>query len=85
MHLMQGENTQAISSSLLDKIRASATTISAKITTVRLEKVGAATIEIKPREVGRDTQGFSVGKEEIPVQTLEEAIIVGMEIQARGE
>jgi len=83
MHLMQGENTQAISSSLLDKIWSSATTISAKITTVRLEKVGAATIEIKPREVGGDTEGFSVGKEEIPVKTLEEAIIVGMEIQAR--
>jgi len=80
---MQGENTQAISSSLLDKIWSSATTISAKITTVRLEKVGAATIEIKPREVGGDTEGFSVGKEEIPVKTLEEAIIVGMEIQAR--
>jgi len=85
MHLMQGENTQAISSSLLDKIWSSATTISAKITTVRLEKVGAATIEIKPREVGGNTEGFSVGKEEIPVKTLEEAIIVGMEIQARGE
>ena len=82
---MQGENTQAISSSLLDKIWSSATTISAKITTVRLEKVGAATIEIKPREVGGNTEGFSVGKEEIPVKTLEEAIIVGMEIQARGE
>lgn len=83
MHLMQGENTQAISSSLLDKIWSSATTISAKITTVRLEKVGSPTIEIKPREVGGDTEGFSVGKEEIPVKTLEEAIIVGMEIQAR--
>ena len=85
MHRMQGENTEAISSSLLDKIWSSATTISAKITTVRLEKVGAATIEIKPREVGGDKEGFSVGKEEIPVKTLEEAIIVGMEIQARSE
>ena len=80
---MRSESTSGLSSSLLDKIRASASTISAKITTVRLEKVGATTIEIKPREVGRDTEGFSVGKEVIPVQTLEEAIIVGMEIQAR--
>ena len=80
---MHNESTTGLSSSLLDKIRASATTISTKITTVRLEKVGATTIEIKPREVGRDTEGFSVGKEEIPVQTLEDAIIIGMEIQAR--
>ena len=48
-----------------------------------LEKVGAATIEIKPRKVGGDTEGFVVGKEEIPIKTLEDAIIVGMEIQAR--
>ena len=80
---MQSESTTGLSSSLLDKIRASATTISAKITTVRLEKIGSSTIEIKPREVGRDTEGFSVGKKEIPVQTLEDAIIIGMEIQAR--
>jgi len=80
---MHNESTTGLSSYLLDKIRASATTISAKITTVRLEKVGSPTIEIKPREVGGDTEGFSVGKEEIPVKTLEEAIIVGMEIQAR--
>lgn len=81
---MQSESTTGLSSSLLDKIRASATTISTKITTVRLEKVGAATIEIKPREVGGDTEGFSVGKEEIPIKTLEDAIIIGMEMQARG-
>lgn len=83
MQVMQSESTTGLSSSLLDKIWSSATTISTKITTVRLEKVGAATIEIKPRDVGTDSQGFSVGEEKIPVQTLEEAIIVGMEIQAR--
>jgi len=81
---MHNESTTGLSSYLLDKIRASATTISAKITTVRLEKVGSPTIEIKPREVGGDTEGFSVGEEEIPIQTLEDAIIIGMEIQARG-
>jgi len=40
-------------------------------------------LEIKPRDVGTDSEGWSVGKEEIAVQTLEEGIIVGMEIQAR--
>jgi len=80
---MQSESTTGLSSDVLEKIRASATTISAKITTVRLEKIGSSTIEIKPREVGRDTEGFSVGKKEIPVKTLEDAIIIGMEIQAR--
>jgi len=80
---MQNESTKGMESDLLEKIWASNTTIRTRITTVRLEKVGAATIEIKPREVGRDTEGFSVGKEEIPIKTLEDAIIVGMEIQAR--
>jgi hypothetical protein len=51
---------------------------------VRLEKVGSPTIEIRPRDIGTDTQGFSVGEAQIPVQTLKEAIVVGMEIQARG-
>jgi hypothetical protein len=40
-------------------------------------------LEIKPRDVGTDTEGWAVGPEEIAVQTLEEGIIVGMEIQAR--
>ena len=80
---MPSESTAGMESDFLEKVWASNTTISTRITTVRLEKVGATTIEIKPREVGRDTEGFSGGKEELPVQTLEEAIIVGMEIQAR--
>jgi hypothetical protein len=68
---------------LLEKIRASNTRISCSITTVRLEKVGSTMLEIKPRNVGTDTEGWTVGPEEIAVQTLEEGIIVGMEIQAR--
>ncbi len=68
---------------LLGKIRASNTRISCSITTVRLEKVGSTMLEIKPRNVGTDTEGWTVGPEEIAVQTLEEGIIVGMEIQAR--
>lgn len=83
MRSMQNESTEGVESDLLEKIWASNTTIRTRITTVRLEKVGAATIEIKPRKVGRDTEGFVVGKEEIPIKTLEDAIIVGMEIQAR--
>ena len=83
MRSMQNESTEGVESDLLEKIWASNTTIRTRITTVRLEKVGAATIEIKPRKVGRDTEGFVVGKEEIPIKTLDDAIIVGMEIQAR--
>ena len=68
---------------LLEKIRASNTRISCSLTTVRLEKAGSTMLEIKPRGVGTDTEGWTVGPEEIAVQTLEEGIIVGMEIQAR--
>ena len=68
---------------LLEKIRASNTNISCRTTTVRLEKAGSTMLEIKPRDVGTDTEGWTVGPEEISVQTLEEGIIVGMEIQAR--
>jgi hypothetical protein len=84
MQVMQSENSTAIQSDLLEKVWASNTSIRTKITTVRLEKAGSTTIEIKPREVGRDTQGWSVGEQEIPVQTLEDAIIIGLEILARG-
>ena len=68
---------------LLEKIRASNTHISCRVTTVRLEKAGSTMLEIKPRDVGTDSEGWTVGEEEIAVQTLEEGIIVGMEIQAR--
>ena len=84
MREMQSEGSTAIQSDLLEKVRASNTSIRTKITTVRLEKAGSTTIAIKPRDIGEDTQGWSIGEQEIPVQTLEEGIIVGMEIQARG-
>ena len=77
------EMSTRIQPDLLEKIRASNTRISCSITTVRLEKVGSTMLEIKPRNVGTDTEGWTVGPEEIAVQTLEEGIIVGMEIQAR--
>ena len=81
---MRNEYSAGLEPDLLEKIRASDTVISTQICTVRLEKVGATPVEIRPRDVGTHTQGWSVGEKEIPVQTLETAIIVGMEMQARG-
>ena len=80
---MISEMPEGIPSGLLAQIRASNTRISCRTTTVRLEKVGSTMLEIKPRDVGTDSEGWTVGAEEIAVQTLEEGIIVGMEIQAR--
>jgi hypothetical protein len=73
-----------LSPDLLDKIRQSDTRISTRITTVRLEKAGSPMLEIRPRDIGTDQEGWAIGKEEIPCQTLEDAIIIGMEILARG-
>ena len=73
-----------LSPDLLDKVRKSNTRISTRITTVRLEKAGSPMLEIRPRDIGTDTEGWAIGKEEIPCQTLEDAIIIGMEILARG-
>ena len=81
---MPSESTIRVESDFLEKVWASNTTIRTKITTVRLVKAGATDIEIKPRGVGTDTQGWAVGEAEIPCNTLEEGIIIGMEIQARG-
>ena len=81
---MRNEYPAGLESDLLEKIRASNTTIRKKITSVRLVKVGTTDIEIKPRDIGEDTQGWSVGEAEIPCDSLENAIIVGMEMQARG-
>ena len=77
------EMPQRSESDLLAQIRKSDTRISCRITTVRLEKPRATMLEIRPRDVGTDTEGWAVGPQEIPVETLEEAIILGMEIQAR--
>ena len=77
------EMSTRIQPDLLEKIRASDTRLRCSLTTVRLEKAGSTMLEIKPRDVGTDSEGWTVGEEEIPVQTLEEGIVVGMEIQAR--
>ena len=81
---MSNEYPAGLEPDLLEKVRASDTELRTSICTVRLEKVGANPVEIRPRDVGADTQGWSVGEKEIPVETLETAIIVGMEMQARG-
>ena len=78
------EYPAGLESDLLEKVRASDTELRTSICPVRLERVGSVPVEIRPRDVGTDTQGWSVGEKEIPVQTLEAAIIVGMEMQARG-
>jgi len=41
-------------------------------------------LEIIPRDIGTDQEGWAIGKEEIPCQTLEDAIVIGLEILARG-
>ena len=80
----ESKNKTGLSSDLLDKVRKSHTRIRTRITTVRLETAGSAMLEIRPRDIGTDQEGWAIGKEEIPCQTLEDAIIIGMEILARG-
>ena len=82
--MKEHESTTGLESDFLEKVWASNTTIRTKITTVRLEKAGSPMLEIRPRDIGTDTEGWAIGKEEIPCQTLEDAIIIGMEILARG-
>ena len=81
---MLSESSQGIHSDILEKIRASDIRISCRITEVRLEKARATTVAIKPRGVGTDTERWQIGEKEIPCNTLEEAIIVGIEILNRG-
>ena len=80
---MQSESTTGMESALLEKLRASNTTIRTKITEVRLEKAGTTTIGTKPRDIGTDFEGWEVDGL-FGTQTLETAIIVGLEMQARG-
>ena len=83
-NVMTSECTQGIQSDLLEKIRASDINISCKITEVQLSKARATTLAIKPRDVGEDTEGWTIGEKEIPCNSLEEAIIVGIEILNRA-
>ena len=81
---MPSESTTGIQSDLLETLRASDIQISCRITKVQLQKARATTLAIKPRSVGEDTEGWTIGEKEIPCNTLEEAIIVGIEILNRG-
>ena len=80
---MLGESTQGLQSDLLEKIRTSDIRISCRITEVQLQKARATTLAIKPRGVGTDTECWTIGEKEIPCNTLEGAIIVGIEILNR--
>ena len=77
------EMPEGSESGILAQIRKSNTTFRSELTTVRLENPRATMLEIRPRDVGEDTEGWTVGPDEIQVETLEAAIILGMEIQAR--
>ena len=77
------EMPKRLESGILAQIRKSATTFRTNITTVYVCRPTVSEVEIIPRSVGTDQEGWAVGKEEIPVSTLEEGIIVAMEIQAR--
>jgi hypothetical protein len=80
---MRNEYPAGLESDLLEKVRASDTELRTSICTVRLEKVGATPVEIRPRDVGTDFEGWEINRL-FGTQTLEAAIIVGMEMQARG-
>jgi len=76
------EMPKGIQPDLLAQIRASNTRISCRITTVRVERPGATMLEIIPRDVGTDFEGWEIERL-FGTQTLEEAIILCMEMQAR--
>jgi len=82
-NVMTSECTQGLQSDLLEKIRASDIRISCRITEVQLQKARATTVTIKPRDVGTDFEGWTV-EERLGTETLEQAIIVGIEILNRG-
>ena len=79
---MESEMPPRVESGILAQIRKSNTRISTKLTTVRLENPRATMLEIRPRDVGTDFEGWEI-EGLLGTQTLEEAIILCMEIQAR--
>jgi len=56
----------------------------AKLPKCDLQKARATTLAIKPRGVGEDTECWTISEKEIPCNTLEEEIIVGIKILNRG-
>ena len=81
---MISEMPQGLEPGILEQIRKSATRIRSKLTTVYVCRLSLPDVAIIPQGIGTDQEGWGVGKEEIPVTSLEEAIILAMEIQARG-
>ena len=82
--MSRNEYPAGLESDLLEKVRASNTELRTSICTVRLERVGSDPVEIRPRDVGTDFEGWEINRL-FGTQTLESAIIVGMEMQARDE
>jgi hypothetical protein len=76
------EMPQRSESRILAQIRKSATTFRTNITTVYVCRPGVPEVEITPRDVGTDFEGWEI-EGLLGTQTLEKAIIVAMEIQAR--
>jgi hypothetical protein len=81
---MISEMPQGLEPGILEQIRKSATRIRSKLTTVYVCRLSLPDVAIIPQGIGTDQEGWGVGKEEIPVTSLEEGIILAMEIQARG-
>ena len=80
---MNNASAGGMESYILEKIRKSNTTFRSRITTVRCEQAGSTPIEIKPRDVGTDFEGWTV-EERLGTKTLEKAIIVAIEILNRA-
>ena len=66
-----------------DRIEETRTTFRTRITTIQVRREGMESVNIFPRDVGMDTEGWAIGEAKIPVNSLEEAIIVAMEMQVR--
>lgn len=81
---MISEMPQGLEPGILEQIRKSNTRIRSKLTTVYVCRLSLPDVAIIPQGIGTDQEGWGVGKEEIPVTSLEEGIILAMEIQARG-
>ena len=77
------EMPKRLESRILAQIRKSDTRIRTKLTTVYVCRLSNPDVAIVPQGIGTDQEGWAVGKEEIPVTSLEDGIIVAMEIQAR--
>lgn len=81
---MISEMPQGLEPGILEQIRKSNTRIRTRITTVYVCRVSLPDVAIVPRGIGTDQGGWEVGEAKIPVTSLEDGIIVAMEILSRG-